>query len=1206
MTILKNFSYLFLIILLLMIALGGIIISASESLENFNDEVNTLTMYQAEDSDGTYLEGEFSTIEDLRVKVILGAVILGLFVLLSRSKKDTYSVSEVREDHFVSFKNVNNDYDLFGNLQGKKSNKPFIQSDIYVNSGVGNWTLTTVHGEIWIAESWFETSGEKARKNNYLSNFLKSFNRKDQKELLGAFVEILDKGMAFDKTLQVTSEKYGEIWIRIVGYPVFENKKVVAAEGLFLNVDQEIRSNQLIQKLREKFETAQNAAKFGIWDWNIQKGFIDCSAKILEIYGLKSDKENLNFEDWKLSIHSEDKEQVEEEINKAIEGGKFDTRFRILQPSGDIRMIRAVAEVHRDVAGVPINLIGVNWDVTADFLETERINKYNEVIAKAESIARYGSYDYDMIHEKVEWSPQMYQIYGREIGSEISFEVFMDAVHQEDREKVEKYFENIIIDGHAVKIEHRLIQYQGYEKIVVQNAHIYYDKFGVPSRIIGTVHDLTLERQHEKRLISNLSFQKTLTLISHKLNKQIESDQAFTETMQIIGNSLGLNKVYIYQKDPFNSNLIPALRWNKQTKDDRKLKVISSFYLEEFVTFFQGQRKMRSLTELPTSISITFYSWGAGTVLLSPILIDQEFTGFLAFEDKSDERIWTKQELRFLETSYFMILNSFIERKAKTKLIDSQKMYQKLYNETPAMLFSIDSDIKVVSVSKYWLVEMGYHLEEVLGRDITDFMTEDSCQVFRNELYPIFMKEGRCLNIPMQYLKKSGELVEVLFSAICDTDIWGALLKVSVVITDITKEKEVENRIYKLNESLESKVKQRTAEIMRISNEMLAQKNLLESFINITPSMIFLKDIEGKYQIVNKEFIKVFGLTEQQVIGKTDAELFPVEVVEELIQSDKNVRDNNAIVEQEEMIWLNDEAHNYMSVRFPLHNRAGEIISIGGVSTDITLRKRQEERLIFQTEELKISNEILRKQKERLKESSEQLLVVNQELESFSYSVSHDLRAPLRALEGFSLLLSNEYKDKIDERGMKWLDFINDNTMKMDHLIKDLMEFSRVARYQVKKNPVKMELMIDEIIAEEKKNYKDSKIEISKTTILDAEVDQKIFKQVWINLISNAFKYSSKKEVIKIEITSVTKERFIQYSIKDYGAGFNNKYLGKLFGVFQRLHNESEFKGTGVGLAIVKKIINRHGGSIEAESTLGEGAKFTFYLPIKSEDTKAH
>ncbi len=233
----------------------------------------------------------------------------------------------------------------------------------------------------------------------------------------------------------------------------------------------------------------------------------------------------------------------------------------------------------------------------------------------------------------------------------------------------------------------------------------------------------------------------------------------------------------------------------------------------------------------------------------------------------------------------------------------------------------------------------------------------------------------------------------------------------------------------------------------------------------------------------------------------------------------------------------------------------------------------------------------------QLQERAKELQEANKELESFSYTVSHDLQSPLRSINGFSKFLLKNYSEKLDDEGKEFLQHINGGAVKMSNLVHDLLSFSKLGKVAMVKKEVDMNELVSEVIDEIRFQKGDVKAEISLESLQTATCDRSLMKQVWVNLISNAVKYSSKKEnpVVEIGMTEVDNQPV--YFVKDNGAGFDMKYCAeKLFGIFQRMHGTDEFEGTGVGLSTVQRIVSRHGGKIWADAKVDEGATFYFTL----------
>ncbi len=232
----------------------------------------------------------------------------------------------------------------------------------------------------------------------------------------------------------------------------------------------------------------------------------------------------------------------------------------------------------------------------------------------------------------------------------------------------------------------------------------------------------------------------------------------------------------------------------------------------------------------------------------------------------------------------------------------------------------------------------------------------------------------------------------------------------------------------------------------------------------------------------------------------------------------------------------------------------------------------------------------------KVQERTGQLEKANKELESFSYSVSHDLRAPLRAINGYAIILKEDYVSALDDEANRIADKIIGNAKMMGQLIDDLIAFSQLGRKEIKYQLVDMKKLAESCVSELLEHQPENKYHVQISSLPACYGDEALIKQVWINLISNALKYSSKKTLPLIEIGYEEDSSFNTYFVRDNGVGFDMQYEHKLFGVFQRLHSPKEFEGTGVGLALAKRIINQHNGNIRGIASPGEGAVFYFSL----------
>ena len=233
----------------------------------------------------------------------------------------------------------------------------------------------------------------------------------------------------------------------------------------------------------------------------------------------------------------------------------------------------------------------------------------------------------------------------------------------------------------------------------------------------------------------------------------------------------------------------------------------------------------------------------------------------------------------------------------------------------------------------------------------------------------------------------------------------------------------------------------------------------------------------------------------------------------------------------------------------------------------------------------------------RVEERTLQLASVNKELEAFSYSVSHDLRTPLRAINGYSVMLKEDYEGELDSEGKRIVKNIIDNAKMMGQLIDDLLAFSRMSKKELTRAAVDMQFITETVVRDLSQHEEENRHQINIGVLPPAIGDEVMMKQVMVNLVGNAIKYSSKKEAPLIEVgADDAKDRTVYY-VTDNGAGFDMAYSSKLFGVFQRLHSQEDFEGSGVGLALVKRIIEKHNGEVWAEGSENTGATFYFSLP---------
>jgi PAS domain S-box-containing protein len=344
---------------------------------------------------------------------------------------------------------------------------------------------------------------------------------------------------------------------------------------------------------------------------------------------------------------------------------------------------------------------------------------------------------------------------------------------------------------------------------------------------------------------------------------------------------------------------------------------------------------------------------------------------------------------------------------------------------------------------------------------------------------------------------------------------------------------------------------------------------------------------DGTIQDVNWAWTDFLGYTHEEAVGHKFTEFLTEDAAQEFLRTFTGYKTLGEILGAEYAMRCKNGQLVYVRLNGKVNfDDLGQCKQIHCVLHDITDQKQTEERIHRINEELE----------QRVIQRTTQLEAANKELEAFSYSVSHDLRAPLRAIDGFSRILVEEFKTELSEDAQRYLRIICENTESMARLIDDLLVFSRLNRQPLKKVTVKPTELVQQSLEMLEPDTRDRQIEFNIGKLPACQADPTLLKQVYVNLLSNAIKFTRRTDKAVIEVGSLREDGHVIYYVKDNGVGFDMQYAPKLFGVFQRLHRVEDYEGTGVGLAIVQRIIHRHGGRVWAEGSLNQGATFCFNL----------
>ena len=542
----------------------------------------------------------------------------------------------------------------------------------------------------------------------------------------------------------------------------------------------------------------------------------------------------------------------------------------------------------------------------------------------------------------------------------------------------------------------------------------------------------------------------------------------------------------------------------------------------------------------------------------------------------------------------FAAARDITERKKAEEALRLASAYNRsLIEASLDPLVTIGSDGRITDVNATTEKVTGHSRGELIGTDFMDYFSEPEKA---KAGYQQVFQDGFVQDYALEIRHKDGYLTPVLYNASVYRDEAGRVIGVFAAARDITERRRAEEELRKHREHLEELVKERTAQL-RKANEQLQQEIMerkrveesqaqLAAIVESSDDAIIGKTLDGIIFSWNSGAEKLYGYSSEEMKNRPISALLPPNRPDEMPTILERIKHGENIKHYETIRIRKDGSIIYVSLTTsPIKDMAGNIIGASTIARDVTERKRAEEEI--------------KKLDQELKYQIMQLEAANKELEAFSYSVSHDLRAPLRAIDGFSRVMLEDYIDKLDDEGKRHLNIIRTNTQKMGQLIDDLLLFSRLGRQELRASGIDMGKLAKAVSEELKLAFPERKLKFTINTLIPAQGDQAMIRQVFVNLLSNAVKFTKPKEGALIEVDGRSEGFENVYIVKDNGVGFDMQYVNKLFGVFQRLHSSEEFEGTGVGLAIVQRIIHRHGGRVWAEGKVGEGAIFYFSLPAE-------
>ena len=925
---------------------------------------------------------------------------------------------------------------------------------------------------------------------------------------------------------------------------VFRRKndgKVWQVIGIAIDIQNEKQTEQQLFYREAQLLEAQELSELGSFEWDLISGESQITPQIEKIFELKNHQPLDSFLE---QVHPDDRSRVEGALKTAMEDtGVYDCEFRYLA-DGKEKVVWSRGIVTFDENGKPLSMRGTVLNTSERHSIIQRLRVSEDLYKQAQATTHIGNYMLDLETDELTWSDELYRIYGLNPGDPLSREHIANFNHPLDADFVLAQITDSVTQNKSFDFHYRIILKDNTVKILHALGEVLTE--GNKRKLYGTAQDVT-ERQHLiERLQQSDELYKQAQAISHIGNwsYEIKTDTTYwTDEMYRIFGLKPQSKGLTYEE--FLHHVHP--------EDRQSVKAFAEQAVKAKIPYQMYHRNI----------------WDDGTVKIlhirGDVVTNENGKAIRLFGTAQDvtEQQRTEQQLR-----------------------ENQNFIQKIADATPSIIASYN-----INSGKYRFVSRG--IEKLLGYDAETAIREGVEFFIRiihpDDLGPMMEKNAQALqsaNVSESNMKdvivdwiyrmrhKNGEYRWFhTFGTIFDRNQEGNVEHVLNISIDITDKIEAEKKV-------------------------LEQELFIKHIADASPTVLYLFDsVNGKVIYANKEIESVLGYTPEEMLQMGSLVIEKLYHPEDASRIPERLHEYNDPLHPQSLFQFETRMrHRNGEWRWLLireivfkRNEEGKILEVLGAALDISHRKEMEETLQQKTLELEQSNA---------------------SLEEFAYVASHDLKEPLRKISTFGDRLLTFQKDKLDKDGKSYLEKIIHSSHRMQQMINDLLSVSLISGEKSFRK-VSLKALLDDAIQalEYKIEERNPLLEIS--TLPDATVIPSQFRQLFQNLLSNSLKFVKPDERPKITISyryllpgqlTVTNlgksNQYLEITFADNGIGFDKSFAEKIFAIFQRLHNKSDYEGTGIGLAICKKIAENHGGTILASGEPEVGAKFIIILPI--------
>jgi PAS domain S-box-containing protein len=1030
--------------------------------------------------------------------------------------------------------------------QLRKSEELYKQAQLL--SHIGHYSLDLKTKEVFLTEELKRICDFDLEKDIFhYSEFISMRHPEDAERVDKTMKNTFTTYEPFDFDYRILTPKGNQKTIHAIGEIMFDDQgNATQLVGTFQDVSERYEILEKLRKSDLQHKQAEALTHIGSYRWHLDKGEIEWSDEMFRIYGMEPAPDGkVTLDTLSPHNHPEDKELVNAAISESINKKKpHDFYYRIVLKDGTIKILhaRGHAIVENDKV---VNLIGTAQDVTEKQTLIRQLRQSESTYKQAEVLANMGNWSWDIINQKLQWTDQLYRIYGLEPQSEeITIERFVGFIHPQDRpliqESLDKGFPDDFID-----LTFRIITDDGAQKTLRSIAQVQKNEQGQIINIIGTEQDIT-ERES---LISKLQE-------SEKLYKQAQALSKlgnWTFDLKTKGFTWSDEMYEIYSLD--KNSRMTLNEWTAFIHPEDKEEVLN--YLEDCIRERKAYDKVHRIIIPGLGKTKTLHRKG-------------EFI----FNDygEPEKMVGTTQDV----TEQFQI---------QQELKENQTFIRKIADATPSIITSYN-----INTGQYTFISEG--LQKLLGYE-PDEAKEKGVLFFKNivhpdDLEPLMVKNADALKEANQPENRDqSDIVEFVYRMrhANGTYLW---FHTYGTVFDRNSNGLVE---HVLNISLD--VTDQYEAIKTIEE----QEHFIEHIADASPTVLYLFDINSDSIVyVNREIFFVLGYSREEILemgSEVTSRLYhpdDIHLLPERKLSNKKIAEQDIMLQYECRIKNKEGEWQWFLVRevvFKTDDR-GNVLQIVGAALDITLRKEMEKTLL---------------------QNSFQLEQSNASLEEFAYIASHDLKEPLRKISTFGDRLVANSADRLTPEGKIYLSKIVDASQRMQTMINDLLSISMISGNKSFERYSLQQILNETLQTLEYKIEQKNAI-IKADPLPEASIIPSQFRQLFQNLLSNSLKFvqENRQPVITISCHYLKQsqvadygltgaDRYLKLEFRDNGIGFENEFAGKIFAIFQRLHGRSEYEGSGIGLAICKKIVEHHGGVVYASGIPDEGATFTIMLP---------